>query len=325
MQKIHEISDGKHVMLLCEDEEQRAQAAAEWINHGLEEGQHCIYASVYAFNQFHQSSISRISTKIRNYQHHLDNNNLQIIDFEPFYQSALTGNLTLFKNLKKNLEKISRENNVRGEKIKITVFADAACCLCENKSFEGSEKLEKWWQDAHDEWVKNNYHITVICPHPQVILETKQNTRLKIANVHDIMITLNTHDKDNTISSLVEEHVIRILIAESDPDLAVLYTEFLSRCHVNVTIVVDSNECLSALMSSNFDVIILDEHLSGNILTKDLANEILRVKPYQRIALTTTNPSYRTSTGTDFVGLNPKDILLKPFMLSNLLEVIKRK
>ena len=38
MQKIHEISDGKHVMLLCENEEQRAQAATEWINHGLEEG-----------------------------------------------------------------------------------------------------------------------------------------------------------------------------------------------------------------------------------------------------------------------------------------------
>ena len=180
MQKIHEISDGKHVMLLCENEEQRAQAAAEWINHGLEEGQHCIYASVFAFNQFHQSSISRISTKIRNYQHHLDNNSLQIIDFEPYYQSALTGNLTLFKNLKKNLEKIFRENKVRGEKLKITVFADAACCLCENKSFEDSEKLEKWWQDAHDEWVKNNYHITVICPHPQVILETQ--TKYKIKN-----------------------------------------------------------------------------------------------------------------------------------------------
>jgi hypothetical protein len=44
MQKIHEISDGKHVMLLCENEEQHARAAAEWINYGLEEGQHCIYA-----------------------------------------------------------------------------------------------------------------------------------------------------------------------------------------------------------------------------------------------------------------------------------------
>ncbi|MDW0284862.1 MAG: response regulator [Nitrososphaeraceae archaeon] len=233
--------------------------------------------------------------------------------------------MTLFKNLKKNLEKIFRENKATGDKLKITVFADAACCLCENKSFEDSEKLEKWWQDAHDEWVKNNYHITVICPHPQVILETLQNTRLKIANVHDLMITLNPYDKDNMTSSLVEGHVIRILIAESDPDLVVLYTEFLSRCHVNVTIVVDSNECLSALKSNNFDVIILDEHLAGNVLTKDLANKILRVKPYQRIALTTTNPSYRTSTGTDFVGLNQKDILLKPFMLSNLLEVIKRK
>ena len=84
-------------MLLCENEEQGAQAAAEWINLGLEEGQHCIYASVYAFNQFHEANISRISTKIKNYQHHLDNNSLQIIDFDPYYQSALTGNLTLFK------------------------------------------------------------------------------------------------------------------------------------------------------------------------------------------------------------------------------------
>src|SRR6185436_18211642 len=261
-----------------------------------------IYASVYAFNQFHQSSISRISTKIKNYQHHLDNNNLQIIDFEPYYQSALTGNLTLFKNLKKNLEKISCENKVRGDKLKMTVFADAACCLCENKSYEDSEKLEKWWQDTHDEWVKNHYHITVICPHPQVILETNQNTRLKIANAHDIMISLNTNDKDDMMCPLVEEHVFRILIAESDPDLAVLYAEFLSRCHVNVTIVIDANECLSALKSNNFDVIILDDHLYGNILTKDLANEILRVKPDQRIALTTTNPSYGISTGTDVVG-----------------------
>lgn len=109
MQKILEISDGKYVMLLCEVEEQRAQAGAEWISHGLEEGQHCIYASVYSFNKFHQPSISRISTKIKNYQHHQDNNNVQIIDFEPYYQSGLTGNLTLFKNLKKSRENISRK------------------------------------------------------------------------------------------------------------------------------------------------------------------------------------------------------------------------
>ena len=57
-------------------------------------------------------------------------------------------------------------------------------------------------------------------------METKQNTRLRIANAHDIMITLNTHDKDNMISSLIEEHIFRILIAESDLDLPVLYAVF---------------------------------------------------------------------------------------------------
>ncbi|HSA72902.1 MAG TPA: hypothetical protein VLD84_03010 [Nitrososphaeraceae archaeon] len=72
-------------------------------------------------------------------------------------------------------------------------------------------------------------------------METKQDTKIKIANIHDIMMTLSTLHKDNMISSLVQEHVFRILIAESDPDLAVLYAEFLSPCHVNVTIIVDSN------------------------------------------------------------------------------------
>ena len=325
MQKIHEISDGKHVMLLCENEEQRAQAAAELINQGLEHGQHCIYATVYALNQIHQSSIAKISTKIKNYQHFRDNNILQIIDFKPFYQSALTGDLTLFKKLKTNIEKIFLENKVSGEKLKITVVADAACCLRENKSFADSESLEKWWQEAHEEWVKKDYHITIICPHPQAILESKHNTRIKIEKVHDIMITLNHLDENIMTSSSVEEQVIRILIAESDPDLVVLYAEFMRHCHVNVTIVVNSNELMTVIKSNNFDVIILDEHLSGNILVKDLANEILRVNPSQRIALTTTDPTYRILNGKDFLGLNQKDILLKPFMLSNLLDVVKRK
>jgi hypothetical protein len=35
----YEISNGKHVMLLYENEENRAEAAAYWINQGLEEGQ----------------------------------------------------------------------------------------------------------------------------------------------------------------------------------------------------------------------------------------------------------------------------------------------
>jgi hypothetical protein len=47
-------------MLLYENEENRAEAAAYWINQGLEEGQLCIYAYVYAFDQSHMLGIAKL-------------------------------------------------------------------------------------------------------------------------------------------------------------------------------------------------------------------------------------------------------------------------
>jgi hypothetical protein len=157
-------------MLLYDKDSDRTNAAAQWIDQGLEEEQLCIYASVYAFDKSHISSIANLSTRIKNYQEHVDNNNLQIINFLPYYESTLSENLVLFDNLKANLEKLLRDRVVKGKKDKIIVFADAACCLCENRLFDESEKLEKWWQEVHDDWIKNNYHITVICPHPNLVL-----------------------------------------------------------------------------------------------------------------------------------------------------------
>src|SRR4030095_484969 len=95
-------------MLLYGKDEDRTEAAAHWINHALEEEQLCIYASVYAFDTLNISSITNLSSKIKNYQEHLDNNNLQIINFRPYYESALGRNLVLFENLKENLEKLVR-------------------------------------------------------------------------------------------------------------------------------------------------------------------------------------------------------------------------
>lgn len=61
----YEISNGKHVMLLYGKDEDRAEAAAHWINHALEEEQLCIYASVYAFDTLNISSITNLSSKIK--------------------------------------------------------------------------------------------------------------------------------------------------------------------------------------------------------------------------------------------------------------------
>jgi hypothetical protein len=90
IQNQYEIANGKHVMLLYDKDSDRTNAAAYWINQGLEEEQLCIYASVYAFDKSHISSIANLSTRIKNYQEHVNNNNLQIINFLPYYESALS-------------------------------------------------------------------------------------------------------------------------------------------------------------------------------------------------------------------------------------------
>jgi CheY-like chemotaxis protein len=323
-QNPYEISNGKHVMLLYGKDEDRTEAAAHWINQGLEEEQLCIYASVYAFDRLNISSISNLSTKIKKYQEHVDNNNLQIINFRPYYESALGRNLVLFENLKLNLEKLLRDLVVKGKKDKIIVFADAACCLCENRSFGESEILEKWWQEVHNEWVKNNYNITVICPHPQLMLQSEQDTKSKIANLHDIMLDPNNYDLDHLGTGSGPENDIRILVVESDPDLMILYTEFLGKNDIDAVVTSEGNECLSLVKQNVFDIVILDTHLSGTIESIDLAKEIYRINPGQRIVLTTTNPLYRT-TAIDYYRVKCEDILVKPFMLSNLLDVIDRK
>ena len=311
-------------MLLYGKDEDRTEAAAHWINQALEEEQLCIYASVHAFDTLNISSITNLSTKIKNYQEHLDNNNLQIINFRPYYESALGRNLVPFENLKANLEKLLRDLIVKGKKDKIIVFADAACCLCENRSFGESETLEKWWQQVHNEWVKNNYHITVICPHPHLMLQTEEDTKSKIANLHDVMLDLNNYDLDHMGTRIGQENDMRILVVESDPDLMILYTEFLGKNDIDVVVVSEGNECLSLVKANNFDIIILDTHLSGNIESIDIAKVIYRINPGQRIVLTTTNPLYRT-TAIDNYRVKEKDILVKPFMLSNLLDVLVRK
>jgi CheY-like chemotaxis protein len=214
---------------------------------------------------------------------------------------------------------------VKGKKNKITVFADAACNLCEIKSFDKSEILEKWWQDVHDEWLRNNYHITVICPHPQLVLMNKLDSKYRIMDSHDMLVDLNNYDLHSLIDTHAKEHGLNILIVESDPDLMTLYTELFTKRNINAVVTSESNECLLAIKEKDYDIIILDMHLTGNLKATDLAKEIYQIRPAQRIVLTTTNPLYRTSIGITSFKVTSEDVLVKPFRLSNLIDVIENK
>jgi DNA-binding response OmpR family regulator len=139
------------------------------------------------------------------------------------------------------------------------------------------------------------------------------------------MIDLNEYDLNQLHTSFGQKNGMRILIVESEPDLMILYAEYLSALDLDVIVASDGNECLSVLKVNDFDIIILDMHLSGIIEAIDVAKEIYQIKPNQRIVLTTTNPLNRTSTIIDTLRVNKEDILVKPFMLSSLLKVIKKK
>jgi hypothetical protein len=55
------------------------------------------------------------------------------------------------------------------------------------------EILEKWWHNTTTEWVLNNRNITVVCPHPGLILNDHllSETKGRLNATNTITIDLN--------------------------------------------------------------------------------------------------------------------------------------
>jgi CheY-like chemotaxis protein len=247
-----------------------------------------------------------------------------LLDFKPYYDAAVASNLSPFVLLKRKLEGVLQDRISNGMTDKIMVYADAACCLTEHKEFNESTALEIWWQQTHDEWINNNKKITVICPHPANILREELEVKWNIADGHDVMIFLNSHLVRSSRNELGREDNLRILIAESEPDVMILYSDYLSKLGHDVSVVTDGNKCISLFRKRDFDLVILDTHLTGSIKTPHIVKEIMRIEPHQRILVTSTNPSNLVSNILGTVSLSENQILQKPFHLSTLTNVIKQ-
>jgi hypothetical protein len=176
----------EHIMLLYDDKNKRNNFIIDIINEGLKNGCLCIYASIDVDNSKGISLIDDLSSRIINYEENIQNGNLQFINFKPYHESALKGDLTLFKKLKTELEYLLNKRLSEGKKDKILVFADAACNLSETRNFNECIELEKWWQDVNLDWARNNKNITVVCPHPNYVFkDSEQYIKNKIIGFHD--------------------------------------------------------------------------------------------------------------------------------------------
>ena len=282
------IPSNEHIMLLYSSDDERNKAAVNYINDGLKSGYQCIYASINAYDSKSSSNISNLSSNIDNYKENIDRDELRIIDFKPYYKSALNVDFRPFKKLKKELEETLNYRKSEGKKDAILVFADAACFLSHNKQFEECEILEWWWNETTTEWRQNNQNITVVCPHPGLVLNNPllSDTKGHLNGTHTITIDLN-----QSTAEIQKRKSKRILIAEPNSDIQYLYSIFTKQFGFSisdVSIVENGNKCLEILLSNtaednndndnDYDIIILDTHLpdiSGFQVARKIHNRLL--------------------------------------------------
>jgi CheY-like chemotaxis protein len=309
-------------MLLCNNQHEYDSAAIDSLNEGLRAGQLCIYASVFNGDKSH---LSKISSRIMNYQENIEKGNLVIIDFLPFYESAKALNLAPFKQLKVGIEELLRKRISEGEGDKVLIFADAAGFLSEHCHFDKSIELESWWDDARFDWLKNKQlNITIICPHPAAVLNKESNlyTKSQIGNVHSLMVELQK-------CRLRNRNALRVLVVEPENDIQTVYYAYLASVGIDAVIVDDIKKCSELIFSpfdEGFEVVIIDTHLQDTDSSGlELAETIKNTKPDQRIVLTTTSPLTEISSKVTSIGIDKEDVLVKPFTLSTLTSLIRAR
>ena len=325
------IPSNEHIMLLYSSDDERNKAAVNYINDGLKSGYQCIYASINAYDSKSSSNISNLSSNIDDYKENIERGELCIVDFKPHYESALNVDLRPFKKLKKELEETLNHRKSEGKKDAILVFADAACFLSHNKHFEECEILEWWWNETTTEWRQNNQNITVVCPHPGLVLNNPlfSDTKGHLTGTHTITIDLNQSSENQKRKSK------RILIAEPNSDIQYLYSIFTKQFGFSisdVSIVENGNKCLEILLSNtaednndndnDYDIIILDTHLP-DISGFEVARKIRDRLPHKKIILTTTHSLDNISNIIDSIGIKSEDVILKPFNFSELFSILK--
>jgi CheY-like chemotaxis protein len=199
-----------------------------------------------------------------------------------------------------------------------------ACFLSHNKHFVECEVLEKWWHNTTTEWGRNNRNITVVCPHPGLVLNNPilTDTKGHLNGMHTITIDLNQSTEENQKKN--KKKTKRILIAEPELDIQVLYslyTKWYGFSLSDVNIVENGNKCLEYVFSNTddnndngYDIIILDTHLR-DISGFEVARKIRNKLPHKKIILTTTYSGDNIRNMIYSIGIKREDVILKPFFV----------
>jgi CheY-like chemotaxis protein len=307
----------EHVMLLCLSQKDCDSAAVGSLNEALGEGQLCIYASILNGDSKH---IEMISSGITNYRQNVNDGNLIIIDFMPYFQSALLGNLTPFDQLKEQVESLLKDRIAKGRSDRVMIFAEAAGALSEARQFERSIDLESWWNVTHAEWLSKKLNITIICPHPSKVLH-ETHARLGLSHTHTLTIELEK------LRAKKRTAAIKVLIVEQERDICSIYSKYLNNLGLDSTILQSVAEAEQILFDSNadrFDLVVLDYNPTDRSAL-GLSKKIWNRYPDQRIIFTTTYSTENIASELKDHGISKAEVFVKPFHMASLISVVESK
>ena len=167
----------KHVALFYDTEEQRDEEIIHFLNEGLAGGQLCIYGTIHVTDKEY---FKTLTSRITNCDENIKQGNLMVVDFIPFYVAALKRDLTLYKEVQKQLEVLLKDK----KDMKVRYVGDATGYLFKNGYFEQCITIEAWWQQVRIPVV------TTVCLFDKSLMDKYpfKGYKNKVVNTHDVIL-----------------------------------------------------------------------------------------------------------------------------------------
>lgn len=171
-------------MLLYDSDNARENLVFDCINKEIKDGRLAVYASIDAKDPAH---LTRLASRISDYEKHVDKGNLRLVDTKRFAKRATDGDMRQFDGMRKSIEQAAKERQASAIDSHTLVVSDCADSLSREGKYEECDKVEKSWQRACAEWKRAGLRICVICPHLRTVLDRGEER--SIAANHSRKIT----------------------------------------------------------------------------------------------------------------------------------------
>lgn len=189
-------SDTQHILLLYYNENDLRTFISEYLNEGLKCGELCIHTTTDLLSEDY---ISNFISNIEDYQKKKNEGSLLMLNLEPHYKKATTGNLKPFDDIAKRFLVRAKKDSTNRLDRRVRITTDCANLLFKNGYFEQCSDLERWWH-------QKPFAGTYLCTYPKSLFDKFPNNIYfsTLFHCHDVVV--NTKGRRYSEDLLLEKH-----------------------------------------------------------------------------------------------------------------------